>query len=296
VTDHPPRSAFALLAFAISVFVLSFPLLVIALRDFGPATATLIRMLIAACVLAVAARGSFGDLRGYARRIALVGGFGLGLQSWMLAYATLHVGGALPALVLGLEPIVIGLVGSLVLREHVGLRLRVAFLIGLVGEAILTGVVTVGFGELAVLPLGALAGVVTLFSLYSVALRQMAALPSAAVVCLASIGGALAVFPLMLAEVVRGDALSEITPGPVAALLFIAVTASALGSLAWAAVLSRVRAAVAALGLYLIPIGGALASHFFLDEPLYARDAVGAVIVIAAVVLARSGGGPRRAS
>jgi probable blue pigment (indigoidine) exporter len=296
VTDHAPRSAFALLAFAIGVFVLSFPLLVVALRDFGPATATFIRMLIAAGVLAIAARGAFGYLQGYARRIALVGGFGLGLQSWLLAYATEHVGGALPALVLGLEPIVIGLLGSVVLREHVGLRLRIAFLIGLVGEAILTGVVTVGFGELAVLPLVALAGVVTLFSLYSVALRQMAALPSAAVVCVASIGGALAVSPLMLAEVIRGDAVSQLTLGPVAALLFIAVTASALGSLAWAAVLSRVRAAVAALGLYLIPIGGALASHFFLDEPLYARDAVGALIVIAAVVLARSGERARRPS
>ena len=296
MTDHPSRSAFALLAFAISVFVLSFPLLVIALRDFGPATATMTRMLIAAGVLALAARGSFGELSGYARRIALIGGFGLGLQSWLLAYSMVHVGGALPALVLGLEPIVIGLIGSLVLREHVGLRLRIAFLIGLAGEAILAGVVTSGPGQQQLLPLAALAGVVTLFSLYSVSLRQMAALPSAAVVCVASLGGAVAMLPFLLAELIRGDAVSKVSAGPVAALVFAAVAASGLGSLAWAAVLSRVRAAVAALGLYLIPIGGALASHFILDEQLYARDAVGALVVIAAVVLARSGGRSRQAS
>jgi probable blue pigment (indigoidine) exporter len=296
VTEAPPRSAVVLLAFAISVFVLSFPLLVIALRDFGPATATLVRMTVAAGVLALAARGRFGELRGLSWRIALIGGFGLGLQSWLLAYSMVHVGGALPALVLGLEPIVIGLVGSLVLREHVGLRLRIAFLIGLCGEAILAGVVTVGAGEQELLPLAALAGVVVLFSLYSVSLRQMASLPSAAVVCVASIGGALAVTPLVLAELVRGDAVDKITPGPVAALLFAAVAASGLGSLAWAAVLSRVRAAVAALGLYLIPIGGAIASHVVLDEPLYARHAVGGLIVIAAVLLARSGGRSRQAS
>ena len=52
-----------------------------------------------------------------------------------------HVGGALPALVLGLEPIVIGLVGSLVVREHVGGRLALAFAIGLVGEAVIAGFV-----------------------------------------------------------------------------------------------------------------------------------------------------------
>ena len=164
-----------------------------------------------------------------------------------------HVGGALPALVLGLEPIVIGLIGSLVLREHVGLRLRIAFLIGLAGEAILAGVVTSGPGQQQLLPLAALAGVVTLFSLYSVSLRQMAALPSAAVVCVASLGGAVVMLPFLLAELIRGDAVSKVSAGPVAALVFAAVAASGLGSLAWAAVLSRVRAAVAALGLYLDP-------------------------------------------
>jgi len=35
VAPAAPRSAFALLAFAIGVFVVSFPLVVIALRDFG---------------------------------------------------------------------------------------------------------------------------------------------------------------------------------------------------------------------------------------------------------------------
>ena len=73
-----------------------------------------------------------------------------------------------------------------------------------------------------------------------------------------------------------------------------AFVAAGLGSLAWAAVLSRVRAAVAALGLYLVPLGGAIASHVGLDEPLYARHAVGALIVVAAIVLGRSGTRARR--
>jgi probable blue pigment (indigoidine) exporter len=285
---RPPRSAFALLGFAVSVFVVSFPLMVIALRDFGPATATLVRMLAAAGVLAIAARGSFDALRGSVRRIALFGVFGLGVQSWLLAYAMTHVGGALPALVLGLEPILIGLVGSLVVREHVGMRLSAAFAVGLVGEAVIAGFVTAGPGERPLLPLAALAGVVTLFSAYSVSLRDLAALPSAALVCLSSLGGALAMLPLVAIEIIRGDAIQAFHPGPFAALAFTAVAAAGLGSLAWAAVLSRMRAAIAALGLYLVPIGGALASHVGLDEPLYARHAVGGAIVIAAIVLARS--------
>ena len=283
-----PRSAFALLGFAISVFVVSFPLMVIALRDFGPATATLVRMLAAAGVLAVAARGSFDALRGSVGRIAVFGAFGLGVQSWLLAYAMTHVGGALPALVLGLEPILIGLVGSLVVREHVGRRLIAAFGVGLVGEAVIAGFVTAGVGERPLLPLAALAGVVTLFSAYSVSLRDLAALPSAALVCLSSLGGAVAMLPLVAIELARGDAIQSFHAGTAAALAFTAVAAAGLGSLAWAAVLSRVRAAVAALGLYLVPIGGALASHVGLDEPLYARHAVGAAIVIGAIVLART--------
>lgn len=288
MTEAPPRSTLALLAFAMAVFVLSFPLMVIALRDVGPATATLARMLAAAAVLAVAARGSFGRLRGAAWRVVLVGALGLGIQSWLLAYAMTHVGGALPALVLGLEPIAIGLVGSLVVREHVGTRLRLAFALGLVGEAVIAGFVTAGAGERPLLPLAALAGVVALFSAYSVSLRQMAARPSAALVCVASLGGAVAMLPLVAIELVRGDAVVAFHPGTFSALAFAAIGAAGLGSLAWAAVLSRVRAAIAALGLYLVPLGGALASHVGLGEPLYARHAVGAAIVIAAIVLGRS--------
>jgi len=271
------------------VFVVSFPLMVIALRDFGPATATLVRMLAGGAVLALAARGSFGRLRGYALRIAVIGAFGLGLQSWLLAYAMTHVGGALPALMLGLEPILIGLVGSIVVHEHVGLRLTIAFAIGLVGEAVIAGFLSTSPGERPLLPLAALAAVVTMFSAYSVSLRKLAALPSAAVVCVSSAGGAIAVLPIVAFEVARGDAVQALNAGPIASLMFSAVVAAGLGSLAWAAVLSRVRAAVAALGLYVIPIGGAIASHVVLDEPLYARHAIGAVIVIGAIVLARSG-------
>jgi drug/metabolite transporter (DMT)-like permease len=282
------RSALVLLTFAMSVFVVSFPLMVIALRDFGPATATLVRMLAGGAVLALAARGSFGRLRGYGFRIAVIGAFGLGIQSWLLAYAMTHVGGALPALMLGLEPILIGLVGSIVIQEHVGLRLAIAFAIGLIGEAVIAGFLSTSPGERPLLPLAALAAVVTMFSAYSVALRKLAALPSAAIVCMASVGGAIAVLPIVVFELARGDAVQALNPGPVAALAFSAIVAAGLGSLAWAAVLSRVRAAVAALGLYVIPIGGAIASHIVLDEPLYARTAVGAVIVIAAITIART--------
>jgi drug/metabolite transporter (DMT)-like permease len=283
-----PRSALPLLAFAMGVFVVSFPLMVIALRDFGPATATLVRMLAGGAVLALAARGSFDALRGSALRIAVIGAFGLGLQSWLLAYAMTHVGGALPALMLGFEPILIGLVGSLAVREHVSARLALAFVIGLVGEVVIAGFVSENAGGRPLLPLAALAAVVTMFSAYSVSLRQMAALPSAAVVCVSSVGGAAAVLPIVLIEVVRGDAVQALNAGPVWALAFSAVVAAGLGSLAWAAVLSRVRAAVAALGLYIIPIGGAVASHVVLGEPLSARHAVGGAIVIAAIVIARS--------
>ena len=276
------RAALPLLTFAVGVFVISFPMMVIALRDFGPATATLVRLLAGGAVLALAARGTFGALHGTVRRIVVIGAFGLGLQSWLLAYAMAHVGGAIPALVLGLEPIVIGLVGSIVVREHVSGRLYLAFAIGLAGEAVIAGFVSESAGARPVVPLAALAAVVTMFSAYSVSLRQMAALPSAALVCAASAGGVVAMLPIVAIEIARGDAVRAVNAGPVAALAFASVAAAGFGSLAWAAVLSRVRAAVAALGLYMV------ASHVVLDEPLYARHAVGAVIVIAAIVIARS--------
>ena len=292
MTAATPRSGIALLVFAMAVFATSFPLSVIALRDFGPATVTFTRMLAAAAVLAFAARGGLGALQGSIARVLVLGGLGLGVQSWLLSYAMTHVGGTLPALVLGLEPIVIGLVGSLVVREHVGARLSAAFALGVAGEAVIAGFVSSGATERPLLPLLALVTVVALFSTYSVSLRRLAALPSAAVVCVASLGGAAAVVPMMIVEIVRGDAVQAVGSGPVTALVFASIVSTGLGGLAWALALSRLRAAVAALGLYVVPLGGALASHIGLDEPLYARHAVGALIVVAAILL---GGSRRRA-
>ena len=145
-----------------------------------------------------------------------------------------------------------------------------------------------GAGERPLLPLAALAGVVTLFSAYSVSLRQLASLPSAALVCVASLGGAAAMLPLVAIELARGDAVTAFHAGTFSALAFAGIGAAGLGAMAWAAVLSRLRAAIAALGLYMVPLGGALASHVGLGEPLYARHAVGALIVIAAIALGRS--------
>ena len=96
MTAAPPRSGIPLLVFAMAVFATSFPFTAIALRDFGPATVTFARMLAAAAVLAFAARGRFGALRGSIARVLVLGGLGLGVQSWLLSYAMTHVGGTLP--------------------------------------------------------------------------------------------------------------------------------------------------------------------------------------------------------
>ena len=117
----------------------------------------------------------------------------------------------------------------------------------------------------------------------------MAALPSAAIVCVSSLGGAVAVLPLVAHRGRARRCDRRHSPRqPSARWRSRRFVAAGLGSLAWAAVLSRMRAAIAALGLYLVPLGGALASHVGLDEPLYARHAVGALIVIAAILLGRS--------
>ena len=265
------------------------PAVVIALRDFGPATATLVRMLAGGAVLAFAARGRFGALRGSRRARRLIGAFGLGVQSWLLSYAMTHVGGALPALVLGLEPIVIGLVGSLVVREHVGARLRVAFALGLAGEAVIAGFVTRGRGRAAA-PAAARAGrrrhaLLGLQRLAAPARR--AALGRRRVRRVARRGRCGAAARARRARARRRRAGAR-TPAPSGAWCSRRSSPPGLGYLAWAGALSRVRAAVAALGLYLVPIGGALASHIGLGEPLYARHAVGAAIVVAAIVLGRS--------
>ena len=233
-------------------------------------------MLAAAAVLALAARGSFGRLRGSFRRIAVVGAFGLGIQSWLLAYAMTHVGGALPALVLGLEPIVIGLAGSLVVREHVSAPPLPAFAVGLAGEAMIAGFVTAGWASARSCrsrrwrsssccsrPTASRCAssrrcrrprscAWPRWAAPSRSCRSWSSSWCAATRCRPSTRGRLA----------RSCSRRSSPPG--------------LGSLAWAAVLSRVRAAVAALGLYLVPLGGAVASHLALDEPLYARHAVGA--------------------
>ena len=153
----------------------------------------------------------------------------------------------------------------------------------------IAGFVTAGPGERPLLPLAALAGVVLLFSRYSVSLRQLAALPSAAIVCVSSLGGAVAVLPIVARS--RSCAAMRSTPStPAASARWRSRGSSRRASARWRGPrCSRaMRAAIAALGLYLVPLGGAIASHVGLDEPLYARHAIGALIVVAAILLGRS--------
>ena len=210
LTAATPRSAFALLAFAMGVFVVSFPLMVDRAARLRPgdgdARAHARRRppcsrVAARGQLRPAARLACGASRSSARSAS-------GVQSWLLAYAMTHVGGALPALVLGLEPIVIGLVGSLVVREHVSGRLHVAFALGLAGEAVIAGFVTAGAGGAAAPAARARSPASSRCS------RPTASRCGSSRRCRrrrssasSSLGGAVAVLPIVAIELVRGDAV-----------------------------------------------------------------------------------------
>ncbi len=263
----------------------SLPSYKLASESFGPATTNLVRFVLAAFVLTIAARRRLSSARGHVRQLILIGMFGIGLMAVFMGIGVDRGSATIGSIVVGLEPIGVALAGVLLVGDAPSRKSVVALIVGFTGAIVASGIFTEHSGPSPVLPIILLLGTVVAFSVYTACVRRVGrGVDPLAVAAVTQVGALIFVIPACLFDVandgmLRGD---SITPKAAAAAVFLGI-GSAIAYLLLCLVLANQPSNRVAVSMFLTPVFGVVFSWLIVGEHLHLRDAVGAALVLLAV-------------
>lgn len=285
------RHPFAALIAANLLYAGSFPASEVALRQLGPMTLAGFRFLLAGALLAPVAVPALRRMTLIQTlRLLSIATFGLWLQMVLIYYGINQANGAIAAIIVGLEPVLIALWAALLLHERFGGRRAVGLAIGLAGSLLVAGVGAeggAGPGGLALL-----LGTGLSFSWYTVAskphLPQHGALELTGLINV--LGAGVAVVP-MVVDIVWLDGWRDPTALTWTTVVYLGIANSAVAYVLWNRALAGLPAAAVGASLYAQPLLGAGLSWLLLRDPLPATFIPGAALVLLGVWVAtrRSG-------
>ena len=219
--------------------------------------------------------------------LGALGALGMALfQS--LIYLALHTTTAVNAALINSSfPVIVVLVSWAILRERISRRQGIGIAISLVGA-----VVIVARGSLATLIEFRFAtGDLLVFSslpvwaLYTVLLRfRPQGLGPAALLTVFAFVGTIVMAPLAVWELSMG-ARVELSPGSVAAILYVALVASLIAFFLYNQAVSRVGAIVAGLFMHLHPVFTTVLAMIFLAERIGLSQLAGIALIVTGIYL-----------
>ena len=270
---------------AVAIWGSTFLVTKAALREAGPFTLTVLRLLIGLAVIApLAYREGFSLTLVLRPPFLLFGLTGValffGLQNLGLAFTT--AGNA--ALIQAGIPAATALLAWWALRERPSQWRLLGIALAVVGVLLVTGSRPAGGGPRALLGNALVAGSVLAWAIYTVQGKRIGTISTPLVAAAASLGvGLLALLPLAAGEVgFRG--LPQLGPRGWLATLYLGCGASALTLFLWNYALRFVDAGVAALYTNLIPVVG-LAAALWLCEPATRAQLLGGALALLGVLL-----------
>ncbi|GAB3204781.1 DMT family transporter [Marinactinospora thermotolerans] len=240
--------------------------------------------LLATAVLAVSGRlRRVPRTRASLTRVATAGGLLALFQSAYFASVWLTSVGLATLVTIGSVPLFVTAVTAVLERRRPAPRLLVSVGLGVLGLALLAGFPSLsGPAWRIALGLGCALAAGALFSALTIVNRRpVAGLDPLAVTALGCLTGGLL---LLLPGLVAGMAFSP-APAPLGVLLYLGAVPTALAYLAYFGGLRSAPATVAALAAVLEPLTATLLSVALLGERLSAAGTLGAVLLMAAVVL-----------
>ena len=265
----------------------AFPTTRILLRDLPPLGAAAWRMLLAlaAVALLLALRGELAQLspaRGYRLRLAALAVLGGALFVIGLNVSVFLTGASVSSFVTGTYPLLAVVIAAILLGEPMGRRVFVALGIAAVGLVLLARP-----GGAHVEPLGVAValGAALCFGLYLALARRWRSaerLPTLTVAFYLLLSTVIVTALLQAAIDPSGLRLDLSTEGW-AALIWLALPASALPHVLVIATLRRLPAGRAAPFLMLMPISGTVISAILLGERLDVLQLVGAGLILAGI-------------
>ncbi len=275
----------------------SFPLSKAALATVGPISLAFLRWAISAMALigwlswSQAGRsrlsGTAGLLKQEWRALAWMALVGIAAYYWLQNTAMRYTTAINAGMLSNLTPLFTVLIATFMLREKLRLAEWIAAGAAFAGALL----VSQGSGHLALGGAGLTGDLLMvaaglLGAIYSIAGKRLAESHSATVIMmLVAALGALYLLPLALLEGLRLD-----LPLPIwGNLLLLGLGAGALANLWWLTILARMKASRAALILFLIPVISTALSIVILNEPITPTIIMGAILVLAGVMIVQRG-------
>ena len=288
------RHPLAALVVANLVYAGAFPASEVALRELGPMTLAGFRFLVAALLLAPVAVPALRRITlAQTLRLLSIAALGLWLQMVLIYYGIDQANGAIAAIIVGLEPVLIALWAALLLHERFGGRRAAGLAVGLAGSLLVAGVgLEGGAGTGGVI---LLLGTGLSFSWYTVAskrhLPRHGALELTALISV--LGAVVAVVP-MIVDATLLDGWRD--PGPLtwATVIYLGAGNSVIGYVLWNRALAGLPAAAVGASLYAQPVLGAGLSWALLRDPLPPTFLPGAALVLLGVWIASRPAGAQR--
>ncbi|MCL3997855.1 DMT family transporter [Streptomyces lavenduligriseus] len=283
---------FLALAGTVVLWASAFPAIRVGVGGLGLAALSLLRLAIAAVVLAAIA--PFAGVRVPRRRdlpqIALCGLTGMTAYQVLLNWGEIHVEAGTASLLIAVAPVFSVLLGSAFLAEHISRNVALGSVIALAGTAVVTlsdGVSGFTAASLVVLAAAVVQGVYHFAS--KPLLRHYTGLE---VATYAMIAGTVFALPLVPAT---ARAMPHAPLDALLAVAFLGLLPSALGFVIWGYAVARLPLAASTAALYLVPPVALLVSFVWLGEIPHPVELLGGAVVVAGVVLInrRSGPAPR---
>ncbi|MCA3561051.1 MAG: DMT family transporter [Aestuariivirga sp.] len=221
--------------------------------------------------------------------ISLIGMMGYNLGS---AFGFAHVTAGIGSLIIGTQPLLIALMGTLIAKERLTLAAIAGLIIGFLGIVLLVwhdlGSSTDGWGFLAGCTLIFLSGAA--WAVYVIVSKPLIRKYGAFSISAMSLSlCSLAMVP-MLARPSTLTTLTNMTARSWLELGYIAIISTMLCSVTWNYAASRMRAAASGAFLYLIPIIGVAAGAVILSEHVTSGMVMGGALILIGVAIAQFGG------
>jgi drug/metabolite transporter (DMT)-like permease len=278
----------AALAAANCIYAGAFPASEVALRHLGPLTLAGLRFLIAAgLLLPIALPVLRRTTRAELWRIAAVSVAGLWGQMVLIYLGINDANGAIAAIIVGLEPVLIAVWAALLLHERFGGRAAAGLTVGLLGSLLVAGLGSSGGTGVAGLVF--LLGTGLAFSWFTVRSKALLAgrTPLELTAVISLIGALWGTLP-MLIEIAAGRGLDGPSAQTWLMVVYLGAGNSALAYIFWNRALHGLPAAAVGASLYAQPLLGAGLSWVLLRDPLPATFLPGSALVLAGVYLASS--------
>ena len=263
-----------------------------AVPDFGPAPLVVLRLGLAALLLApvMLLRGGWPTLRAHPRQLLMLGVPFTALPFMLLAYASLHITAGLVAVLNATAPLFAGLIAHYLLKERLGIWRALGLIVGFTGVGVLMWGSTSFKSSSGVVAVFAVLGTSTVWSVGANYTRKHLAGADSLVITV----GSLLAASLFLAPLAWAT-WPSVNPGARAwaEVAFLGVASSGLGFLMYFRLLRRIGPVRAMSVTFLNPVVAMVSGSFYLDERVTLQMIVGGAVVLLGTALSLGLIGPK---